>query len=160
MVVNIEDKIHKCRKGVDEIKASQLLGESNYVSYNYYEEVEFTVQGSRDWAEFWFTITYKSKEDAFTIATFDIDIYVDGQKDTFGQVSRAFDWRYQSTLFPSLSYDFSVYQNVGYINIGRVEATLYSYSDEDTAQHWEGKRVKLCVRVKASRPGILTITQQ
>jgi hypothetical protein len=159
MVVNIEDKIHRCRKGVDEIKASQLLGESNYVSYNYYEESELVVQGSASWADFNFTITYKANEDAFTIALFEIEIYVDGVKDSFGQVKNEFGWSYKSSLFPSLSYDYSVMQNVNYVNVGRIVAYLGSYSYEETAQSWVGKRVRLCVRAKASRPGILTITQ-
>ena len=161
MVVNIEDKIHSCRKGVDEIKASQLLGESNYISYNYYAESELTVQGSASWAEFDFTIRFKAYEDAFTIAYYDIDVYVDGVKDSFGAGKRDFiDWAFTSKLFPSLSYSYNVTQNVDAINKGNITGYFGSYSMQgETAESWAGKKVKICVRARASRPGTLNIEQ-
>ena len=151
--MGIEEKIHNCQKSLDEIKASQLLGESNYEVYTYIAEDEYTI-GQRD--ELWFEFEYKSNIDAFTIASFDINLYINGQKETFGACSRGFEnWEYQSNLFPSLAYEYGITQNVAYINVGNIGGDLYSTSDNS---EWVGKKARLVVKVKASRPGNLTVT--
>lgn len=158
--MDLEERMHSCRKSLDEIKASQLLGESNYQVYTYTGQDEFVATGDSSWSEFWFKFEYKSDIDAFTIASFDIEFYVNDQRETFGACTRGIsDWEYQSNLFPSLSYEYGINQYTGYINIGRIQGNFYSYA-YDSSETWAGKRVKLIVRVKASRPGSFTVTHQ
>ena len=153
--MDLTERIKKCQKDVQNIKASQLLGESNYVVYTYQDTYETTLSsGQRPQ----FDATFKTDEDTFAILNFELKFYVNGQRETFTDVSHLFGWMFRGAIFPYAEYEFDVSQWKDYVNIGKARCSFFE--DSRYGEHpvdWNGKRVRYELLVKSSKPGKLTV---
>lgn len=153
--MELTERVKKCQKDVQSIKASQLLGESNYVIYTYTESHEATLSSGQSPT---LQATFKTDEDAFSIINFELKFYINGQLETFTDVSHLFGWMYHGAILPNAEYEYTISQWGNNVNIGK--AVCYFSEDSAYGEHpvdWNGKRVRYELFVKSSRPGKLTV---
>ena len=153
--MELTDRIKKCQKDVQAIKASQLLGESNYKVYTYTTSYEATLSGQDTQRTPNCEITFKADDDAFTLGHFTFKFYIDGQLETFTSVSHEFEWMYHGTIYPNAEYAYEISQYAGNINIGKLVLSFAEVS-YGAGIDWTGKRVRYETEIKTTRPGKLT----